>query len=288
MATIGAALAFIMLSAASLPQYSVYDPLNIDISGIAGDLPDKAADAIVGNKDVQAVYRQLQAAINILDANAIEKSILNLKGLLIIAIAAAINGIKTIVATLAYYIPQAERYWQMQSFQTQTASILVIIALAILSLFKAGLPSRFLGEDWSRYSSELEIKEKCVEPLLRNLKIQYVSARPCIFRQGDVTHEGKIDFFLYDDRGPIAVIEDKTTIENDEDLEIARAQARSYCLGLYIFENIAVNSFVIASKEGLKIYQIKCGEDSLIVNVSPDKLNRSRKRWIKEKLLEIR
>ena len=67
-----------------------------------------------------------------------------------------------------------------------------------------------------------------------------------------------------------------------------RRRARSYCIGLYIFENIVVNSFVIASKEGLKIYRIKHNEDHLVEEVSPDKLNRSRKRWIKEKLLEIR
>ena len=106
----------------------------------------------------------------------------------------------------------------MQNSQTQTALVFIIAAIVILSLFKARLPSIFLGEDWGRYSSELDIKIKCIEPLLKNLKINYVSDRPCKFRQGHVTHEGKIDFYLYDDKGPITIIEDKATIENDEDL----------------------------------------------------------------------
>lgn len=288
MVVIGDALALIMLSPFSLPQYSAYDLLYLNISDMAGDLLDKAADAIIGNSNVRAVCRQLHAAINILNADTIEKAILNVKGLLMIAIAAAINGIKIIIAMHAYYFPQAERHWQIQSFQSQAALIFGIIALAALSLSRTGLLSIIFREDWSRYSSDVEIKERCVEPLLKNLKIKYISARPCKFRQGDATHEGEIDFFLYDDIGPIAIIKDKATIENDEDLKNTRELARSYCLGLYIFENIAVNCFVIASKEGLKIYQIKHSEDHLTLNVSPGKLNRSRKRWIKEKLLEIR
>lgn len=284
----GDALAFMVLSAVPLKQYLAYDQLHLEIVHVAADLLDKAADAVLGNENIQAVYRQLQAAADVIDADAIEKALQNLKGLLILLIIAAIDGIKVIIATLSSYILQAVGYWQMQDLQMQAVVIIIIVALAILSLLKARLPSLFLGEDWSRYSSELEIREKCVEPLLKNLKIKYETERPCKFRQGDDTHEGKIDFFLYDDWGPITIIEDKITVKNEEDLRNARVQARSYCLGLYIFENIVVNSFMIASKEGLKIYRIKHNEDNLIEDVSPGKLKRSRKRWIKEKLLEIR
>jgi len=285
MARIGAAFIFMMLLAVSLSYYFAYDLKHLDVSSIIGDLPDKTKDAILGNGDIQAIYRQMQAAV---DADTIEKASQDIKSLLGTVIATAINKMKFFISTLASYVPLIEKYWQMLGWQTHATLIFIIAAIVILSLFKARLPTIFLGEDWSRYSSELDIKVKCIEPLLKNLKINYVSDRLCKFRQGHVTHEGKIDFYLYDNNGPITIIEDKATIKNDEDLRNARAQARSYCLGLYIFENIVVNSFVIASKEGLKIYRIKHNEDHLVEEVSPNKLNRSRKRWIKEKLLEIR
>ncbi|MGA9099988.1 MAG: hypothetical protein WB392_13770 [Methanotrichaceae archaeon] len=285
MARIGAALIFMMLLAVSLSHYFAYDLRHLDVRSIIGELPDKTADAILGNENVQVVYRQMQAAV---DADTIEKASQDIKSLLGMVIATAINETKIVIAMLASYVPIAEKFWQMQNFETQTALVFIAAAIVILSLFKARLPSIILGEDWSRCSSELDIKIKCIEPLLKNLKINYVSDRPCKFRQEHVTQEGKIDFYLYDDNGPITIIEDKATIKNDEDLRNARAQARSYCIGLYIFENIVVNSFVIASKEGLKIYRIKHNEDHLVEEVSPDKLNLSRKRWIKEKLLEIR
>ncbi len=288
MARTGAALVFMMLLAVSLSYYLDYDLKHLGGGSVVGDLLEKTAYAILGNGDVQAVYRQMQAAVTAVDADTIKKASQDLKSLLTIAIATAINKTKIIVAILASYVPFAEKYWQMQNLQTQAVLAFIIASIVILTLFKARLPSIFLGENWSRYSSELDIKIKCIEPLLKNLKINYVIERPCKFREGHVTHEGKIDFYLYDDMGPVTIIEDKATIKNDEDLRDARAQARSYCLGLYIFENLVVNSFVIASKEGLRIYQIRHKEDHLVGEVSPDRLNRSRKRWIKEKLLEIR
>ena len=291
MARIRAALILVMLLAVALSYYFANDLKHLDVSSIIDDLLEKTANAILGNEYVQAVYHQMQAKITVVAAIAIEiieKASHGLKILLTAAIAAVSNETKIIVAMLAPYLPIAEKFWQMQNSQTQTVLVFIIASVVILSFYKARFHFIFLGEDWSKYSSESDIKIKCIEPLIKNWKFNYVSERPCKFRQGHKTHEGKIDFYLYDDNGPITIIEDIATMENDEDLRNARAQTRSYCLGLYIFENIVVNSFVIASKEGLKIYKIKHNEDHLVEEVSSDKLNRSRKRWIKEKLLEIR
>lgn len=291
MAWMRAAFAFMMLSAVSLPHYSAYDLSRLNISGIFGYLLRKVKGAAYGNENAHAIYHQLQsavAAVVTVGKDVTGKASQDLKSLLATITAAITYETKIIIAMLAPYISLIEKYWQTQNSQTQAALFFVIAVIVILSLVKARLPSIFLGEDWGRYTSELDIKTRCIEPLLKNLKINYVSDRPCKFRQGHVTCEGKIDFYLYDDKGPVTIIEDKATIEDDEDLRSARAQARSYCLGLYTFENLIVNSFVIASKEGLKIYRIKHNEDLLLEEMSPDKLNRSRKRWIKEKLLEIR
>jgi hypothetical protein len=181
---------------------------------------------------------------------------------------------------LTQYINLVDKYWRI------IAGLALVIAIWLL--LKAKLSAISAGSDWSRYTSEHDIKTKCIEPLLKDWKFSYVSEQPCKLRQGHETIEGKIDFYLYDAEGAITIIEDKDTIGGEEDLKSARAQARSYCIGLYVFENIVVNSFVIASREGLWIYQIKHNVDHLVERVSPKKLKWSKKRQIKDKLLEIR
>jgi hypothetical protein len=181
---------------------------------------------------------------------------------------------------LTLYINLVTRYWRI------IAEIILIIL--ILFLLKARLPALFSGPDWSMYTTEDEIKKRCIEPLLEDWKISYLRDRPCKLKQGNKTVEGKIDYYLYDDDGAITIIEDKNTINGEEAQKSARAQARSCCIGLYIFESIAVNSFVIASREGLWIYRMRHNEDYLVERVSPKKLNGSKKRQIKDKLLEIR
>ncbi|MFB3764387.1 MAG: hypothetical protein ACE14P_03960 [Methanotrichaceae archaeon] len=285
MVRVGAALVFMVLLAVPLSHYYVYDLQDLNCRSITGDLPDKIADSISRNENIQAGYRQMQAAVNV---DTIGKASKDLKSLLTIAVTEAINKTKIAAAMLASYLPLAKNYWQMLGWQTQAILAFIMAAIVILSLFRARLPFMSAGDDWEGCVSECDVKVRCIEPLIKKWGFSYISERPCKFRQGHETYEGKIDFYLYDDNGPITIIEDKATIKNDEDLRNARAQARSYCTGLYIFENIVVNSFVIASKEGLRIYQIRRNEDGLVEEASPDKLNRSGRRWIKEKLLEIR
>lgn len=259
---------------------SGYDQKQLDLGSRADVLLDKAADAVWNNEDVQAVYRQAHTAV---DTNAANKAIQDFKGLME-------DVATTILERTSFYIYQAENYWQTfswKAFSWQMIAGLVFI-IPILYLFIARFASLIKGEDWSKCSSEGEVDMKCIEPLLKGWEFNYVPQRPCKIREGHETREGQIDFYLYDKDGPVTIFEDKAAIKSNEDLKNARAQARSYCIGLYIFEDIMVNSFVIASKEGLWIYRIKNNEDVLVQRVNPSALNWSAKRKIKNLLLELR
>lgn len=277
MMRIVAALALVLLA---IFLASGYDLEQLDLSGRADALLDKTADAIWNNEDVQAAYRQAHTAA---DINAANKAVQDIKGLME-------DAATTILERTSSYIYLAEKYWQTfswKAFSWQMIAGLVFI-ISLLYLFIARLTSLLTGEDWSKCSSEGEVDMKCIEPLLKGWKFNYVPQRPCKIREGHETREGQIDFYLCDKEGPLTIFEDKATIKSDDDLKNARAQARSYCIGLYIFEDIMVNSFVIASKEGLWIYRIRNNEDVLVQRANPRALNWSAKRKIKNLLLELR
>lgn len=272
-----AALALMLLA---IFIVSGYDLEQLDLSGRADVLLDKTANAVWNNEEVQAAYRQAHTAA---DINAANKAVQDLKWLMA-------DAATTVLERTSSYIYLAEKYWQTFSwnaFSWQMIAGLVFI-ISLLYLFIARLASLLTGEDWSKCSSEGEVDMKCIEPLLKGWKFNYVPQRPCKIREGHETREGQIDFYLHDKEGPLTIFEDKATIKSDDDLKNARAQARSYCIGLYIFEDIMVNSFVIASKEGLWIYRIRNNEDVLVQRANPRALNWSAKRKIKNILLELR
>jgi hypothetical protein len=245
------------------------------------------AGKTVWDEGVGPAFRQAQNAV---DSGAISRAFQDVGNALTYigrAVTRALGMAREILMRIPFshtdltqYINLVDKYWRVIAG--------LVLAIAVLLLFKAILPAMSAGPDWSRYTSEKDIKTKCIEPLLKDWKFSYVSERPCKIRMGRETLEGKIDFYLYDGEGAITIIEDKNTISGEEDLKNARVQARSYCTGLYVFEDIVVNSFVIASREGLWIYQIKHNVDIPVERVSPKNLKGSKKRQIKDKLLEIR
>jgi len=140
----------------------------------------------------------------------------------------------------------------------------------------------FRGENWSSCRTEAEFDERCIKPLLKSWGFVYNYQKPCEIRSGSEVYRGRIDFFVYDDDRPLTLFEDKLSIDSAGELEDACDQARSYAL------QFRLNNYVIASKQGLRLYRFEVSGDTLIRKVSPRRLNWWTKRSLKKSILRLR
>ena len=108
------------------------------------------------------------------------------------------------------------------------------------------------------YASEADFEAKVVEPLLRGLGFHFTQQAQCRFQFGVNEHCGRIDFVVRDARGALTLVESKLRILNDDDLDHAMAQARSYAL----MEGLA--SFIVAAPEGFWCYSLDRNRETLV------------------------
>jgi hypothetical protein len=116
------------------------------------------------------------------------------------------------------------------------------------------------------FTSEAKFEEKVIAPLLERWGFKYQTQYPCHFRFGSQDHHGRVDFFVSDERGPLTLFEDKLRIHNEDHLQPAIAQAKSYALML------GLPSFVVAAPEGLWLYSLRRNLTQLELHVPGDEL----------------
>ena len=112
------------------------------------------------------------------------------------------------------------------------------------------------------FASEKDFEDRVVEPLLRQWGFSFKRQYLCDFYIGSQVIRGRVDFLVEDQLGPITLFENKFRILGEDDLRKATAQAKSYALQL------GVPSFVVASPEGLWLYQLRSHREKLIMQIS--------------------
>jgi len=131
------------------------------------------------------------------------------------------------------------------------------------------------------FTSEAEFEEEVVAPLLERWGFKYQAQYPCHFRFGSQDHRGRVDFFVSDERGPLTLFEDKFRIHNEDHLQPAVAQAKSYAIML------GLPSFVVAAPEGLWLYSLHRNVEQLELDVPGDTLA-EREEELRSQLLRLR
>lgn len=116
------------------------------------------------------------------------------------------------------------------------------------------------------FVSEAEFEEAVIAPLLRRWNFSFQAQAPCVFRFGSQDHRGRIDFLVSDTQGLLTLFEDKLRIANDEELDLAMRQAKSYALML------GLPSFAVAAPEGLWIYSLTRNIETLQAHFLPGEL----------------
>jgi|SRR5215211_157964 len=144
------------------------------------------------------------------------------------------------------------------------------------------VPARVTDAGMSgRFVSEAEFEDEVIVPLLKSLRFEYERQRRCPFQLGSQRYFGRIDFFVKDEQGPITLFENKHRILDDEDLQKAVEQGKSYALML------GLPSFVVASPEGLWIYSLSRNRTRLEKHISTDDL-KTEDGQIRSTLLNLR
>lgn len=118
-----------------------------------------------------------------------------------------------------------------------------------------------------QFDSEADFEDQVIEPLLKRWGFSYQRQYRCRFQFGSQAVIGLVDFYVSDDRGPIALFENKFRILDDKDLRQAIEQAKSYALML------GLACFVVASPEGVWIYSLQRHVETLEEHVPLDELD---------------
>jgi len=132
-----------------------------------------------------------------------------------------------------------------------------------------------------RFVSEAEFEDEVIVPLLKSWGFEYERQRRCPFQLGSQSYFGRIDFFVKDEQGPLTLLENKHRILDDEDLQKAVEQGKSYALML------GLPSFVVASPEGLWVYSLSRNRTRLEQHISTDDL-KTEDGQIRRTLLNLR
>ncbi len=128
-------------------------------------------------------------------------------------------------------------------------------------------PEATAGEGLSgKFAIEAVFADQVIEPLLRQWGFRFEREYRCQFFAGSQSIHGRVDFFISDSRGPIALIENKRKILDEKTLNMAVEQGKSYALML------GLPSFVVASPEGLWIYSLSRNRTRLEKHISSDDL----------------
>lgn len=109
-----------------------------------------------------------------------------------------------------------------------------------------------------RFASEEQFEDEVIEPLLRGWGFRFERQHLCKCHFGTQDIHGFVDFLVSDQSGAITLFENKLKIVNDEQLQKAVDQAKSYALLL------GLPSFVVASPEGLKLYSLSGNREELV------------------------
>lgn len=133
-----------------------------------------------------------------------------------------------------------------------------------------------------QFASEADFEEQVIGPLLKRWSFKFKPQYSCRFRVGSQDHRGRVDFYVSDKDGPLTLFENKFRILNDNDLQPAVDQAKSYALLL------GLPSFVVASPEGMWLYALAKNEETLVQQVSMDNLSQKQEEAFRETLLKIR
>ena len=108
------------------------------------------------------------------------------------------------------------------------------------------------------FTSEEQFENEVIEPLLRSWGLRFQRQVLCKCHFGTQDINGFIDFLVSDQTKPITLFENKLKIINDDQLQKAIDQAKSYALLL------GLPSFVVASPEGLKLYRLTMNQETLV------------------------
>jgi hypothetical protein len=143
-------------------------------------------------------------------------------------------------------------------------------------------PERFGPEGTSGdFVDELDFEDRVIDPLLRGWGVRFKRLYPCRFAFGSQTHDGRVDFYVSDDKGPVTLFENKFRILDDRHRDAARDQAKSYALML------GLPSFVVAAPEGVWVYSLDRHRPTLELRVSGQDLERQGD-TIRSKVLSLR
>jgi hypothetical protein len=147
-----------------------------------------------------------------------------------------------------------------------------------------GLPAATLAtpELAGQFSLEAEFEEKVVAPLLKRWDFNYQRQQPCSVW---ITGEERwlwVDFLVRDADRPLTLFENKLRIVNDNQLELAVRQAKTYALLL------GLPSFVVASPEGMWLYSLHGGQEELVEPISAIKARSRQEEEFRGLLLGLR
>lgn len=131
-----------------------------------------------------------------------------------------------------------------------------------------------------QFVSEAEFEDRVIEPLLKRWSLDYQRQYRCRFRLGSQDYSGRVDFYVSDAKGPIALFENKFKILNEKDLKLAADQGKSYALML------GLPCFVVASPEGMWIYSLQRHVETLEEHVPLNELS-AREENIRRVLLKL-
>lgn len=116
------------------------------------------------------------------------------------------------------------------------------------------------------FTSESDFEERVIIPLLRQWGFRFHRQYLCEFQIGSQRIRGRIDFLVEDAYSrPVTLFEDKFRILNEMQLHRAVAQAKSYALQL------GIPSFVVASPEGLWLFELRSNHHHLIMQLPTPK-----------------
>ncbi len=130
------------------------------------------------------------------------------------------------------------------------------------------------------YVSEFDFEDNVVTPMLKRLNLRFKRQYPVKIQVGTQCHPGRVDFFVEDDKGPLTLFEDKFKITNNDDLNAAIEQARSYALFL------GLPSFVVASPEGMWVHSLERNIVTLEMKIEPSEFS-TKHSEMKELLIKI-